>query len=264
MTILRPALSLGTVLLLLSGEIAHAQQSDASLRVSFSLGSDYKHNGLSLTNSDPTARFSADYEHPSGFFAGGFVSNVDFAAEDSFRKPRRYQANLYAGYFWRGTNWAANVSLARYLYPELIVSYDYTQASVNFSFQDKFFFGATRSSDYLSIYRNSYQYRVGVVQPTALDLEIGLNAGRFRSEGVFYTAYSFWDLGLSRALGRFALDLRYHDNTYRRASLLGDSGTDRWVFSVTTALLPRARQPVLRQDWDSLFHQTSALSHGRH
>ena len=243
---LRPAQLFVAAFLLLSGEIILAQQSEADLRVSFLIGSDYKHNGLSLTNSAPTARVSVDYQHTSGFFVGGFVSNVEFAAEENFRKPRELEGNFYAGYTWRKSNWATNVSLSRYLYPDLIISYDYTQAAVNFSFKDKYFLGATRSTDYLSIYRSAYQYRAGIALPTVLDLEVGLNAGRFRSGGVFDIEYSYWDVGLSRAVGQFALDLRYHENTYDRASLIGDGGTDRWVFSAAIAIVPRARQQAPR------------------
>lgn len=227
-------------------DIADAQQSESDLRVSFSIGSDYKHNGLSVTNSDPTARFVADYQHRSGFFAGGFLSNVEFEAERSFYKPREVEAYLYAGYAWRRRNWATNVSVARYLYPDLTISYDYTQLAANFSFKDKYFFGITRSTDYLSIYRDSYQYRGGFVQRMGLDLEVGINAGKFSSRGTHDIDYSFWDAGVSRAFGRFALDLRYHENSYDRTSLIGESGSDRWVFSASIAIFPRERRGVLR------------------
>jgi uncharacterized protein (TIGR02001 family) len=235
-----------SVVVLLFGGIADAQQSEPDLRVSFLIGSDYKHNGLSLTNSDPTLRLVTDYEHPSGFFAGGFLTNVDFAAEEYFRKPREIEANLYAGYAWRGRNWATNVSVARYLYPDLIISYDYTQFAANFSFKDTYFFGVTRSTDYLSIYRDSYQYRGGIVLPTALNLEVGINAGRSSSSGILDIEYSFWDVGVSRALGQYALDLRYHGNDYDGTSLIGESGSDRWVFSVAIAIVPRERRRELR------------------
>jgi hypothetical protein len=128
----------------------------------------------------------------------------------------------------------------------LAISYDYTQLAVNFSFKDKYFFGVTRSTDYLSIYRDSYQYRGGFAQQMGLDLEVGINAGKFSSRGISDIDYSFWDAGVSRAFGRFALDLRYHDNTYDGTSLIGESGSDRWVFSASVAILPRERQNALR------------------
>jgi hypothetical protein len=128
----------------------------------------------------------------------------------------------------------------------LVISYDYTQLAANFSYKDKYFFGITRSTDYLSIYRDSYQYRGGFVQRIGLDLELGINAGRFSSRGILDDDYSFWDAGVSRAFGQFALDLRYHENTYDGASLIGESGSDRWVFSASIAILPRERQSALR------------------
>jgi uncharacterized protein (TIGR02001 family) len=231
---------------LVFGGIANAQQAPPDLRVSVLLGSDYIHNGLSVTDSNPTARFAMDYVHPSGFFAGGYLTNVEFAAEQGFYKPRKLEANLYAGYAWRKRNWATNVSLARYRYPDLLLSYDYTQLAANFSFKDTYFLGVTRSSDYLSIYGGSYQVRGGIVVPTALDLEIGINAGQFRSRGMLDVAYDFWDVGISRAAGRFALDLRYHGNDYGNASLLGEGGSNRWVFSVAIGIIPRVDRQSLQ------------------
>jgi len=71
-----------------------------------------------------------------------------------------------------------------------------------------------------------------------------VNGGEFRATEVFNTRYGFWDAGLSRIVGRFALDLRYHDNSYYGWSIYGSTGEDdRWVLSATFALAPGARSP---------------------
>jgi len=231
---------------MLPGSGAWSQPQGSELNLSFLLASDYKHNGLSATASGPVARFAADYEHQSGFFAGGFLANVEYYAERYYKTPRDYQVNVYAGYIRRGTTWTTSVSASRYVYPGISFRYDYTQLAVNASFRDRLFFGAGHSDNFLSIDRTAYHYHAGVALPAKWDLEIGINAGRFRSSELFGTEYSFWDIGVSRALRRFAFDLRYHDNTYDRSTILGDGGGDRWVLSVAYALAPSGRSARAR------------------
>jgi uncharacterized protein (TIGR02001 family) len=225
---------------------ALSQPVESRLHLSIAVMSDYKHNGLSQSGSDAAARFAADYEHRSGFFAGGFVSKVEYAAEYRYQEPRDLQTNVYAGYLWRSTDWTANATLSRYLYPDAPFDYDYTLAAVNVSFRDRFFFGASYASDFLSIERSAHQYRAGTVFPWTHGIEIGVNAGRFRASDLPRATYSFWDIGLSRALGGFALDLRYHGNSYDGASILGEGDGDRWVFSASYAIRSRARPEAPR------------------
>lgn len=224
---------------LLSDAPALAQPETSALRGSISLSSDYVLNGLAQTHDDPSVRLSLDFEHRSGFFAGGSVGNVDYLAEAQFRKPRDTQAVLYAGYLWRRGPWMTNLTLSRYRYPGLERSYDYTQATANVSFRDRYFLAVSRSSSYLAVYDGGKLYRAGIALPWFRNLEFGVNAGRFEVEGPFYASYSFWDIGLSRPFGKFALDLRYHDNTYGYSTLLGNRSEDLWVLSMTYSFLSR-------------------------
>jgi uncharacterized protein (TIGR02001 family) len=227
---------------------ASAQPEQPPLHASISIASDYFRDGLSQTDEATSARFALDFEHDSGFFAGGLLANVDYLAESQFQTPRHTQANVYAGYVWRRGDWMTNVAVSRYLYPDIERRYDYTQATVSVSFRDRYFLSVSRSNDFLSLYDRAVQYRSGIAIPWIWDLEVGINAGKFRSSGFVDTSYTFWDAGLSRALGRFALDLRFHDNTYDRTSLLGNYADDRWVFSLSYAILPFNRARANRQD----------------
>jgi uncharacterized protein (TIGR02001 family) len=212
-----------------------------NLRLALLLASDYRHNGLSQTDSGAAARVSLDYERAGGFFAGGYVANVDYAIEDSFREPREIELNVYGGYQWRPADWSVNFLLAHYVYPDIAVDYDYTEAGANFAFRDRWFLDLAQGDDYLGVFGTSYRYRAGMALPIVSNLELGLNAGEFRATEVFHTRYGFWDIGLSRLIGRFALDLRYHDNSYYGASFYGATGSDeRWVFSVALAFAPGA------------------------
>lgn len=240
---MRPRSLLSSVTLIAALGLAsgtRAQTGRESLYASITLASDYMRYGLSQTRGDGAWRLALDYEHDSGFFAGGFVANVDYAAE-TWRRTRDRQIDLYTGFIWRGADWSTSISLSRYYYPGLYRRYDYTELVTGFGFRDRFFGSAGYSHNYLSLDRPAYHYEAGIVWPWLWKLELSVDAGRRRAERFRGARYTYWDVGLSRAFGRFSLDLRYHDNTMNRTTLLGDSAGNRWVLSVSYAIAPRAR-----------------------
>ena len=223
---------------------AESQLPQGNLRIAVLLASDYRHNGLSQTDGDTAARISVDYARAAGWFAGSYLANVEFTAERYFSEPRDIEVNVYGGYEWRRADWSTNVQLARYVYPDASVNYDYSEAGANFAFRDRWFLELGASDDYLGVFGTSYRYRGGLALPILANLELGVNAGKFRASEVFHTRYGFWDVGLSRIVGRFALDLRYHDNSYPGSSIYGATGEDdRWVLSATFAFAPGANSP---------------------
>jgi uncharacterized protein (TIGR02001 family) len=235
---------LAAALLALFCDSAESQLPRGNLRLALLLASDYRHNGLSQTDGDGAARISVDYAREAGWFAGGYLANVEYAAEANFREPRDLEINAYGGYEWRRADWSTNVQVARYVYPDISVDYDYSEAGANFAFRDRWFLELGASDDYLGFLGTSYRYRGGLALPIAASLELGVNAGEFRATEVFHTRYGFWDVGLSRIFGPFALDLRYHDNSYYGASIYGTTGEDeRWVLSATFVLAPGAPSP---------------------
>jgi uncharacterized protein (TIGR02001 family) len=217
---------------------ALTQPAPDPLHGSVTLASDSMLNGLPQPAGDPSLRFALDFEHASGLLVGGVLANVDFRSESRFASPRDTQVALYAGYVWRHGDWMSNLTLAHYLYPGIVIDYDYTQATLNLSFRERFFVAASRSSSYLSVYGTAEHYSVGLVQPLIGLFEFGANAGRFSSDSIFDVSYSFWDAGISRPLGRVAFDLRYHANSYPRSSLLGNDASATWVLSMSYTFLP--------------------------
>jgi uncharacterized protein (TIGR02001 family) len=225
---------------LLANASVDAQPEPNALHGSVSLASEYILSGLSQTYDEPSLRVALDFGHPSGFFAGGSLANVGYRAEAPFATPRDTAANVYAGFLWRRSQWMTNLSVSRYRYPGIERSYDYTQVTANVSFRDRYFFTVSRTGEYLSIYDNADVFRAGIAVPWLRNMEFGVNAGSFRASGFFDTSYTFWDIGLSRPIGRFAFDLRFHDDTYGFSSLLGNDASDLWVLSMTYAFLPIA------------------------
>ena len=218
-----------------------AQESPEKLRASISVASDYVLNGLAQTQGNVAARLSIDYEHDSGFFAGGSLNNVDYAAEARFATPRDRQLILYTGYVWRGPRWQTNAVVSRYRYPGISRNYDYSQLAVTASYRGRYFLTAARIGNLLSIYDDAHYYRAGFALPWLADIEFEANAGVFRTGNGSENSYDYWDIGLSRPAGRFALDLRFHDNTYGETGLLGNDDSSLWVFSVSYSFLPIGR-----------------------
>ena len=233
-------------LMALPGIGVRAQPSDAPLHLSLLVASDYRLNGLSQTGSDAALRIAADYTHRTGFFAGGFVVNAEYDADRGYASPRDLLINAYIGYQWRASRWSTNVAVAKYIFPDASPSYDYTETSASVSYKRRYYLSYSLSNDYISQRQRTDQLRAGISLPWIHDLEVSLNGGEWRTRGLFDTSYSFWDLGLSRAFQRFALDFRYHDDSYDRASPIGESGDDRWMLSISYAIIPGERSPAPR------------------
>jgi uncharacterized protein (TIGR02001 family) len=230
---------LATVLGIVPGP-SLAQSTAGRFSLAATAASDYFDRGLRQTGAGPALRIAADFTHGSGFFAGGFIANVEYQIESAFSRPRDTQLNVYAGYERRGRNWTAAVMLSRYRYPDLVISYDYTQIAATAGFRDRFFVGAAYADDWLGIGGSSYRYDVGATLPLERNFELGATLGRMHTGALFLGgSFTYWDVGVSKVIDRFALDLRYHQATLDRPTLLGSPDGERWALSVTYAILPR-------------------------
>jgi len=216
---------------------AGAQTSAGGWRASAMLASDYVQYGLSQQSDTPAVGFTVDFESAFGAFAGLAATSVEYAAERRFARPRDSQLTLYSGYVWRERNWTTSLTLARYLYPDIVRSYDYSSLSATASFRDRIFVTAGETTDYLGVYDGARYLRVGVARPWLWNLRFEASAGVFRSGGEYGTSYRFQDIGVTRPFGRLAADLRFHANDHNRSSLYGNGEDDLWVLSLTWSLL---------------------------
>jgi hypothetical protein len=71
--------------------------------------------------------------------------------------------------------------------------------------------------------------------PLSYDLEIGGALGYFNVRGGG-PSIEHWNVGVSKLLGRVALDLRYYDSDYRWSNFLGDPDGNHYVLSVSYAV----------------------------
>jgi uncharacterized protein (TIGR02001 family) len=102
---------------------AGAQATDqATLTTKVSAYSEYEYRGISQTSEKPAAQLNIDWSHPSGFYAGAFVSNIswlkDTAKANNFSTNAKAEIDLFAGF---KTEIAKDVTMdigaLRYQYP---------------------------------------------------------------------------------------------------------------------------------------------------
>jgi uncharacterized protein (TIGR02001 family) len=202
-------------------------QNDSDWYAHVTLANDRWSHGVSVLRSGPSVEAGFDYQHRSGLYVGAAVANVDYATE---------QVNLSLGYRWDSPEWIINGGVARYLYPGLIRSYDYTEWSIGAVYRDRYLASVRYAPEILALWGPSLDFELGIAWPLGNEFELGGTLGQFRSRDFFGVDYTHWNLGVSKSLRRFAIDLRYHDNSSTRVSPLGDPAGDRWVLSLSYAI----------------------------
>jgi uncharacterized protein (TIGR02001 family) len=204
--------------------------------VYLTLSNDYLSRGLSQLESGVSWQIGADYEHPSGLFAGGLVANVEYKSEGWLEKPREYVVDYYTGYAWGRRGWKLNVALGGYLYPEGEVDSDYSELRFGAAFMDRVFYSASYTNHLYSLPFSAWHHEVGMVQPLRWNLEFSAAVGRFSVNDVpAGPGYTHWNAGFSKVLRRVGVDLRFHesDAEYAYVSDFGTPEGSRWVLSIS-------------------------------
>ena len=214
-----PVLNLATALMFVSA--AQAQEglpskSEWSTEASVSGFSDYVFRGLSQTLEDPAAQAEFVVGHENGFYAGTFISNIDFGDDADI------EIDLFAGYSGGlGEAGYYDFSVLYYAYPGSDESYDYWEVMGELGAEFEF---ATLSSGLYYSWDNFLQtgdawypyVGIDIPLPTIADVEWSLNGEvgyQTIEDEVTYGLpdYWTWQAGLTFTRGIVEVDLRYHD-----------------------------------------------------
>ena len=225
------------VALVVSGD-ARAQDPVSELNGYLTLSSGYWRHGLAQTD-DASLQLGIDYQHYSGFFAYARAMNVDYP-QNYEGQTRDVEGSAYVGFHDRRDRWSWTVSAGRYFYPEAD-GYDYDELSASVGFRDRVFYTASYNDEYYVRGGPALNQEVSVAFPLLGDVEIGGAVGYFDVRGGG-PKITHWHVGVSKLVGRMALDLRYYDGNYDWRNYLGDPDADHYVFSVSYALR-RNRSP---------------------
>jgi uncharacterized protein (TIGR02001 family) len=214
---------------------AHAQDPESDLNGYVTLSSGYWRHGLAQTDG-ASLQLGIDYQHHSGFFAYARAMNVDYP-QDLEGQRRDVEASAYVGFHDRRDQWSWTVSAGRYFYPDA-AAYDYEELSASLGFRDRVFYTVSYNDEYYAGGSAALSQEVSLAFPLPGDVEIGGAVGYFDVRGGG-PEITHWDVGVSKLVGRMALDLRYYDGNYDWRNYLGDPDADHYVFSVSYALRRR-------------------------
>ncbi|MEW6982181.1 TorF family putative porin [Colwelliaceae bacterium 6471] len=84
---------------------------NAQVSTTLLLTNDYLFNGVSQTLEDPALQLTVNWQSQSNYYAGGFISNVDFGDDTNI------EADAYLGYYHAfNKSFAVDIGLAQYSY----------------------------------------------------------------------------------------------------------------------------------------------------
>lgn len=211
-------------MLVLAGAPAGAH---AGTSGNISLASDYVFRGVTQTNQDPALQGGIEYAADSGFYAGGWGSNISWLSDASTTLApisSSLELDLYAGYRGKFSDAASfDVGALYYWYPgdfpsgfnsadtlELyagitVAASEKVSLGAKYSYAATDLFGYTNSDDsgYLDLSANF---------AVSDGWTIGAHAGKQWIEGNDPFEYSDWKLGVTKSFqSGFSVGLAYSD-----------------------------------------------------
>ena len=177
------------------------------------LTSDYVNRGVSNSDEDAAAQLGFDVSTEVGLFVGVWASTTDITTGGRHR-PR--EVDYYIGYAQHFDNdWSASVSINRYTYPAATgdVDYNYTELATVISVNDRLWFEVNYTDSFYGHGEPAYNLEVLASWPLPASLSLAAGVGYFDVSKFAGSAYTYWQIGVSRPLGRVIADLRYHDTS---------------------------------------------------
>lgn len=189
---------------------AYAQDEEASSPFAYSIAvvSDYAFRGISQTNEGPAFQASAAYNHDSGFYAGVWASNVDFADDDG----ANWEIDTYIGYATDITDGLGfDVQLLRYNYPgDSYGDYTYNELVASVSFGSYFKGTIGYSNDVFNSDETGIYYGLSAAYPLEYaELTLNGSLGRYDLEDALGDSYNDFSIGLSKPFGPMAVGVSY-------------------------------------------------------
>lgn len=188
----------------------------------------YVWRGVTQTNDKPAVQGGIDYEHKSGFYAGTWLSNVDFADTSSSLPSRgEVELDLYAGYA-SGETFTWDVGTIAYTYPT-------TPEGVNVgdtTFMELYFNGGWNILNFGVAYtykgvkdcdssgspfcEGDYYGYVGLEGTVGNDVGLGGTLGYYNFKEVVgdNDSYSYVELYLTKSDFKFAIDVNDLDGEF--------------------------------------------------
>lgn len=174
--------------------------------------SDYVWRGVTQTDGKPAAQLDVALTHSSGFFAGMWLSNVDFGEDDGVN----IEVDPYIG--WSGelaeNGTELEITLTRVSFPgtKSGYDYDYTELEGKLSLPQHFYVGLAYSPDIFHLGAHGIYYNVGGEWPLGESgFAVKAQAGHYDLEKAAGDSYNDYLLGVSREFGPIKAELTWSD-----------------------------------------------------
>ena len=170
------------------------------LSANAAVSNNYIWRGLTQTDDQAAVSGGIDYADASGFYAGGWVSNVDFGDETNS------ELDLYVGYGFEVDAFTFDVGYLSYIYSDgEDLDFSEIYASVSFDFLTVGF-NILAESDYGSDFGDDTYAYADFAFEVSKDLELGLHiANSTYDDGAFAGDYVDYGVSLSKNNFTFAI-----------------------------------------------------------
>jgi len=165
--------------------------------------SNYLWRGLEQTNGSSAASGGIDYNANSGFYAGTWVSNADWA------DGMTYELDLYAGFSGETKSFSYDIGFIQYLYPDSTDDVDFNEVYGSISVGAFTFGYATLAGGEGVDFGDDSYISVDAEFEVAKDLALALHVATGTDE--FYAGEEFIDYGVSLSKNGFTFGLSNTD-----------------------------------------------------
>jgi len=195
-------------LALAAGTLFVSAHSNAELSANVAVTNNYLWRGLTQSTNEPAVQGGIDYAHESGFYAGTWISNVQYESDDVYS----YEHDMYAGFSFSTGDVSWDVGYLYYNYDsEAEFDFGEVYGSVGiggFSFSANFLTNteADEGDDYdfseFETYYLSGNYTHTLGNDVELTLHVGYHDGDF-SEAFNGVSGDYYDYSISLAKSGF-------------------------------------------------------------
>lgn len=197
--------------------------------------SDYVVQGVSQNRGEASVQGGGSYTHPDGVFGGIWLAEASPVTAWGETYDSTVEVDYYAGYELQTAQRPWTFTLTHYTYPQEpdYRRYDYDELTVSTTLAGNFNATLGVSDNLYNQGETSRFYEV--LYERALDRNTIFNAGAGYQDldPLFGQGYNYWNIGVTRLVGEFTVDLSYIDTDDDARALFGESVTGaRWVLSI--------------------------------
>lgn len=174
-----------------------------SISANIGVVSDYLWRGQTQTDHQPAVQGGLDYAHESGFYAGTWLSNVDFGSDDD----TSYELDLYTGFGGSiNDDLSYDINLIYYAYPDARDT-DFSELGASLTY--KWLTAGLAYTIYGQADNDSVFIEGDLYYHAALDFELpyalalNLHGGYYDFKNNGGTDYAHWGVSISREAGDF-------------------------------------------------------------